>query len=327
MVLGVGLVGTGFVATKRADAIATDARAQLVAVTGYGWDETVAFAQQHHAKPMAHWSTLVADEEVDLVMVCHINQGHGRVTQAALAAGKSVVVEYPLALRVEEANQLMALAQEQRILLHVAHVELLSGSHVALRQHLPELGTVHYARYCTLTPKQNRPNHWTYKPALFGFPLVGAQSRIHRLVNCWGPVERVYCQNRYVNLHPHQSQVASHQGCLCVAQLSFASGTVAEVIYGKGNTIWQPSRRLEVMGTSGGLVFDGNQAERLTAEGSYPVAVGSRRGLFAEDTKRVLDYLVEGTPLYCSVEESLYSLGVASAAEQSALIGQAVTLI
>jgi len=325
-VLKVGIVGTGFVAGKRADAIAPDPRAQLVAVAGYRWDETVTFAQQYDAEPVDHWSDLVGDGDLDLVMVCHINQGHGPVTQAALEAGKPVVVEYPLALQVEQAEQLMALAQTQGLMLHVAHVELLSGSHLALRQVLPHLGNVHYARYSTLAPKQSRPDHWSYRPGLFGFPLIGAQSRIHRLVNCWGTVEQVYCQNRYVNLHPPNGQEAYHQGCMCVAQLSFAAGVVAEVTYGKGSTVWLPTRRLEVLGTLGGLVFDGNRGERLTPQGSQTVPLGSRRGLFHEDTKRVLDYLVDDVPLYCSVEESLYSLRVAAAAEQSAATTQAVTV-
>jgi biliverdin reductase len=298
----------------------------LVAVAGYHWDETVTFAQKYDAEPVDHWSDLVSGGDLDLVMVCHINQGHGSVTRAALEAGKPVVVEYPLALQVEQAEQLMALARTQGLMLHVAHIELLSGSHLALRQHLPRLGKVHYARYSTLVPKQSRPDHWSYRPGLFGFPLIGAQSRIHRLVNCWGAVERVYCQNRYVNLHPPNGQEAYHQGCLCVAQLSFTAGVVAEVTYGKGSTVWLPTRRLEVLGTLGGLVFEGNQGELRTAEGHYPVPVGSRRGLFAEDTKRVLDYLVEAIPLYCSVEASVYSLKVAAAAEASALSGKAISL-
>jgi biliverdin reductase len=322
----VGIVGTGFVAQKRGAAIARHERAQVVAVAGLTWAETVAFAQQYDAEPVDHWSDLVAIPDVDLVMVCHVNQGHGPVTQAALEANKSVVVEYPLALDLAQAEHSLTLARNRQVLLHVAHGELLSGSHRALRATLPEIGPVHYARYCTLAPKRSRLNHWTYNPQLFGFPLVGALSRIHRLVDCFGPVVRVYCQNHYSHLEHLNGAGTRHRGCLCTADLTFASGTIAEVVYGKGEAIWATVRSLAVFGERGGLVFDGDRGECLTSQGSEPVPLGSRRGLFAEDTMRVLNHLLDGSPLYCSAEDSFYSLRVAAAAEASAFSGQAVAV-
>lgn len=322
----VGIVGTGFVAHKRADAIAADGRAQLVAVTDYRWSEAVAFAHQYAAAPLDHWADLVASPDIDLVMVCHVNQDHGLVTRAALKQNKHVVVEYPLALAVGEAAAIVALARQGQGLLHVAHIELLGGSHQALKAHLPQLGPVHYARYCTLAPKRSRPNHWTYQPTLFGFPLVGALSRLHRLVDCFGPVQRVFCQNHYTQLVAEAGVGVHHQGCLCTAQLTFASGVIAEVVYGKGDSVWTSTRRLEVFGARGGLVFDGDQGALLTAEGPQEVVAGARRGLFALDTAQVLDHLLTGQPLYTSAENSLYSLRVAAAAEQSAATGQVVAL-
>jgi biliverdin reductase len=321
----IAMVGTGFVAHKRAAAIAADGRGRLVAVAGHSWEETVAFARQYDAAPVAHWSDLMTTLASDLVMVCHINQGHGPVTRLALAAGQPVVVEYPLALEVSQAEQLVALAQKNRQLLHVAHIELLGGSHQALKASLPALGKVHFARYCTLSPKRSRVHHWTYQPALFGFPLAGALSRIYRLVDSFGPVDRVYCHNHYHRLAVHPpGGAACHRGCLCTAQLTFASGLMAEVVYGKGDAIWTTARRLEVWGDQAGLVLDGDQGELVSAQGTRPVPVGTRRGLFAQDTTQVLDYLLDHKPLYCDVGASVYALRVAAAAAQSAATGEAV---
>lgn len=323
--VSIGIVGTGFVAHKRADAIAGDPRATLTAVVGGTGDETLTFATQYGAKPMDHWSSLVVASDVDLVLVSHINHGHGMVAEAALRAGKQVVVEYPLCLDLAQAERLIKLAHQRQLLLHVAHIELLAGNHLCLRAKLKDLDPVHYARYSTQSPKRTRMGHWTFHPALFGFPLVGALSRIHRLVDCFGPVAQVYCQNRYIKLVPDESE-SYHQGCLCTAQLTFSSGLIAEVLYGKGHAVWTTLRRLEVFGATGGLVFDGNRGQYWTEQGSYPISSGTREGLFGQDTIRVLDYLLDGRPLYCSVEASLYSLRVAVAAEQSAITGRSVTL-
>lgn len=322
----IGIVGTGFVAHKRATVIDCDDRACLTAVTGGTWDETEKFAQRYGAKPVRHWSNLVKDPHIHLVFVCHINQEHGTVVKAALQANKHVVVEYPLALDVSQAKQLIESANQRQLLLHVAHIELLSGNHLTLKAQLKHLGAVYYACYSTLSPKRTRINHWTFQPALFGFPLVGALSRIHRLVDCFGAVERVYCQNHYIDLTAIEGRQANHRGCLCTAQLTFASGPQAEVVYGKGQAVWTATRRLEVFGDQGGVVFDGDQGEHLTAQGAQPLPKNTRQGLFGEDTTRVLDYLMDHRPLYCSAEASLYSLQVAVAAEKSAVTGQSVVI-
>jgi len=321
--LGIGIVGTGFVAGRRAHAIAEDGRAELVAVAGRTWESTVAFAQSYRARPIPQWADLIAMSGVDVVMVCHINADHGAVALAALEAGKAVVVEYPLALTLSEAQQALALTRERGQFLHIAHVELLSNHYRALQQHLPALGPVHYARACTMSAKQTRLHHWTYHPALFGFPLVGAQSRIHRLMLALGPVSRVYCQNRYVDFHPE----TGHQGCFCVAHLTFASGAMAEIVYGKGSAVWTPTRSLRIVGSQGELLLTGDRGQLTTPQGTQEFSLGSRQGLFYQDTIRVLDGLVEGTPLYCSPQESVASLQVAIAAERSVQTQQAISIV
>jgi biliverdin reductase len=321
--VGIGVVGTGFVAGKRAHAIAEDSRARLVAVAGRTWESTVAFAQLYGAMPTSHWAELIALPGVDVVMVCHVNADHGVVALAALEAGKAVVVEYPLALALSQAQHALALAQNRGQFLHIAHVELLSGHYQALQQHLPALGQVHYARACTMAPKQARLHHWTYHPTLFGFPLVGAQSRIHRLMQALGPVSRVYCQNRYVDGHGE----AGHQGCCCMAHLTFASGAMADIVYAKGKSVWTSSRRLRVIGSQGELSLTGDRGQLTTPQGTQEFSLGSRQGLFYQDTIRVLDGLLEGTPLYCSPQDSIASLQVAIAAEQSAQTQQVISIL
>jgi biliverdin reductase len=322
----IGLIGTGFVAQLRADALVADGRGQLVAVAGHRLPAVEAFAQRYGAMPLASWQTLVTHPEVDVVMVCHINRDHGTVTLAALAAQKHVVVEYPLALTVPEAEAALALASTNQRLLHIEHIELLGGTHQALKAHLPVLGQPIYARYCTLSPKLLAPESWTYSPELFGFPLIGALSRLHRLVDSFGSVEQVYCQNHYRGLTTDLEGLSRYTSCLCTAQLTFTSGLIAEVVYGKGEGIWDGVRRFEVWGEAGKITLDGEQGDLLTTEGRRPIAVGSRRGLFATDTKMVLDHLLNQTPLYCTPEASLYSLRVAAAAQESARIGQAVSV-
>ncbi len=318
------MVGTGFVARLRAAALAADGRGRLVAVAGYRQEETQAFAQAHGAEAVTDWRDLVTWPNLDLVVVCHVNRDHGAVVRATLEAGRHGVVEYPLALDWREAQDLVDLARRQQRLLHVEHIELLGGSHQALKAHLSAIGTPHYARYVTLSPQRPAPQRWTYSPDLFGFPLVGALSRVHRLVNTFGPVAQVSGQAQYhgwvdgADGHPH------YRTALCAAQLTFQSGVQGELLYGKGEAVWQAARRLAVIGSEGQIVMEGDEGQVITAEGTTPMEIGSRRGLFAADTRAVLDYLCQGTPLYITPEASVYSLRVAKAIETAAQTGQTV---
>lgn len=306
-----GLVGTGFAAKLRAEALQSDSRSRLVAVSGHTPETTQEFARNHEAIALDSWQQLVEHPDLDLVIICTINCDHGAIAQAALEAGKHVVVEYPLSLDPVEAESLIALAEAQGKLLHVEHIELLGGLHQALRQALPKIGNPFYARYITIMPQHPAPRRWTYHPEQFGFPLSGALSRIQRFTDLFGNVATVSCQSRFWEASDY------YTACLCTAQLRFTNDLIAEVTYGKGEVFWQGLRNFEVHGEQGTLVFEGDQGSLIRGEERIPIEVGGRRGLFGKDTAMVLDYLVEGTPLYVSAAASLYALKVADAARQS----------
>ncbi len=318
--LRVGLVGTGAAAKLRAEALQSEPRATLVAVAGHTPAVTEEFSQTYQALRVGSWQQLVEREDVDLVIVSTINKDHGAIAREALEAGKHVVVEYPLALDVLEAESLIALAEAKGKLLHVEHIELLGGLHQALRSHLPEIGTPFYARYSTINPQRPAPRKWTYHPELFGFPLMGALSRLHRFTDLFGEVATVSCQARFWG-----SDREFYSSCLCTAQLNFTNGLLAEVTYGKGEILWEPARTFEVHGELGALIFDGDEGILVQTSGKKEIFVGSRRGLFAKDTSMVLDNLIAGTPLYVTPVASLHTLKVADAARHSAQTGKTVT--
>lgn len=321
--LQIGLVGTGFVAKLRTGALAADGRATVSAVASHRADAARTFASSYRIDHVCDsWQELVQRPELDVVMVCNINRDHAPVARAALDAGKSVVVEYPLALSVADAVELTELAQQRGLLLHVEHIELLGGLHQAMLANLPKIGRPLYARYCTATPQTTAPKKWAFQQQLFGFPLLGALSRIHRLTNLFGAVDWVTSQIQYDDIGPE----GYFRHCRCVAQLRFQSGLMAEVLYAKGEQTWRSQRWMEVEGDRGALIFNREQGTLITADGESPVEVGSRRGLFAKDTLAVLDKLLDGKPLYVTPQASLYALQVAAAAEESARTGQMVSV-
>jgi biliverdin reductase len=320
--IGIGLVGTGYAAKVRAEVVNAESRAKLVGITGNSPDKTQAFAATHQTQVFPNWQALINSADVQLVIISNLNSAHAEIARAALFAGKHVVVEYPLALDVSTAESLLALAQNKRCLLHVEHIELLGGVHQALLAALPEVGTPFYARYATMTPQHPAPQKWTFNHELFGFPLMGALSRLHRFTHTFGPVTQVSCQANYL---PSAVQ-GNYRSCICSAQLQFASGLIADVIYGKGEGVWVPERKLEVQGDRGAVVFQGEQGTLITADGERSIETAGRTGLFARDTAAVLDHLIDGTPLYVNITDSIYTMKVAEAARKAAETGQLVQM-
>lgn len=317
MTIGVGLVGTGAAAKRRAAALQGEPRGQLVAVRGRDRARVERFAASLGAQPFVEAAELVALPSVDLVIVATVNCDRGEIVRAALTAGKHVVVEYPLALEPQTAWELVALARERQLLLHVEHIELLGSVHAIARECLPRLGPIFRARYRTVAPKHPAPRRWSYHREQLGYPLCGALSRVHRVLDLLAPSQgaavAVAGRSRFWD-----GGDGYFRACWCEAEWEFAGGAVATVAYGKGEAFWLPERVLEIWGERGRLALSAERGALIDAAGVTDLSVAPTRGSFAADTTAVFDYLETGTPLYVSVEASCRALEIADAARRAA---------
>lgn len=317
----VGIVGTGYAAKARAEALKVDTRSLLVTVAGNTPETTEEFSQIFQVEVSTSWQQLVEREDLDLVIISTINRDHGAIARAALENDKHIIVEYPLCLDPTEAESLISLASQKNKLLHVEHIELLGGLHNAIKNSIAAIGKIFYSRYVTINYQQPAPRRWTYQASLFGFPLVGAISRLHRFTDLFGQVDTVNGQSQFWYIEPD-----IYKACLCTAQLKFSNGTVGEVVYGKGETFWQSENIFTLYGEQGTLIFTPQQGQLLQGEKTEILEVDARRGLFAKDTKMVIEHLLEGTPLYVTPAASLYALKVADATRRASEIGQTLNL-
>lgn len=319
--LRIGLIGTGYAAHKRWAALQAAMQTQVVAIAG-----TPERCQQldptHQATHYEPWQALLEHQPLDLVIIANQNHLHEPITRAALGSGRHVVCEYPLALDADAAQNLIAIAQTQQCLLHVEHIELLGSLHQTVCQYLLQVGTPIYARYTTISPKKTVAQRWNYQHQTFGFPFVAALSRFNRLINLFGAVAQVSCQAQFDDI----PETDDYRACLCNAQLQFQSGAIANVTYGKGEWFPNTERSLVIHGDRGILRIEGNQGELLQGQQKTPFTLGSRRGVFAQDTQQVLAHLRQAQPLYIQNTESCYALRVAQAAQRAAQTGQTVSI-
>ena len=114
--IGMGLVGAGFVGPHHIDAVRRLGYVDIVAVAG----STDASAQQKAdllgaRRAYGSYQALIDDPEVHVVHNATPNFLHYQVTSAALARGKHVVSDKPLAMTAAEAKQLVAEAQRAEV--------------------------------------------------------------------------------------------------------------------------------------------------------------------------------------------------------------------
>jgi scyllo-inositol 2-dehydrogenase (NADP+) len=79
---------------------------------------------------------------IDLVVISSPNRTHFPLAEAALRAGKHVVVDKPFTVSLEDADALIALARERRRMLTVFHNRRWDGDFLTVRKILPRLGEV-----------------------------------------------------------------------------------------------------------------------------------------------------------------------------------------
>lgn len=113
-----GIIGPGGIAERFARDVALVDDAVITAVASRSSDRARSFADRHGIA--AHYGDsreLLDDPEVDVVYVATPNSRHAPDTIAALASGKHVLCEKPLALTPDEASEMVAAAKHAGVFL------------------------------------------------------------------------------------------------------------------------------------------------------------------------------------------------------------------
>jgi predicted dehydrogenase len=120
----IGIVGTGNIADRYAERIAAYDSLELVAANDVVPGRAEAFAGRFGGTAHATLDELLSDPAVDAVVNLTAPQAHAEVSRAALAAGKHVHSEKPLALRHADARELVELARARGVRLSSAPATL-----------------------------------------------------------------------------------------------------------------------------------------------------------------------------------------------------------
>ena len=119
--LKIGIIGAGRLGSFHADKAAKHTAVQLVGVADSSEQRRKELASKHAIADYASLAELL--RQVDAVVIAAPTQFHYALGKEALLAGVHVLMEKPLAVSEAEAKELVQLAESQKRVLQVGHVE------------------------------------------------------------------------------------------------------------------------------------------------------------------------------------------------------------
>ncbi len=124
------VIGTGYLGKFHAEKYAALENCDLVAVVDTDADAAARVAEKNGSRPLTDYRELLG--KVDAVSIVVPTSYHYQVAKDFLMAGSNVLVEKPITVTVEEADELIALAKAKNLRLMVGHLERFNAAILGL---------------------------------------------------------------------------------------------------------------------------------------------------------------------------------------------------
>lgn len=321
-VVGCGWIGSEVADDPRAQGIQAHAAAyvaceqtELVAVCDADSSRMLKAAQRWNVSGrFTDCEQLLQQSRPDIVSVCTPDAAHAAVIRAALDCDsvKAIVAEKPIAASLEEARQLVQLAEQRGVLIAVNYLRRLTLSHQQARERIAagELGTIQSVQGSYTKGVAHNGTHWFDLARWFMGDVVSAQA--------WASAASPYGEDP-----------------TCHVRLQFASGASAYLqgLDSASYTVFE----MDICGTRGrlkiedsGMQFRWSEVAASPHYSNYQVLreTSSQSGSYADVGLRliedVVDALRNGREPRCTGKDAMNALAVAHAARRSLEVERAV---
>jgi predicted dehydrogenase len=330
----IALVGCGNIAPNYARCIAAEPALELVGAVDVDPARAAELVAEFGGRQYASLEELLADDAVELVVNLTAPQAHATVSAAALGAGKHVHSEKPVALRYEDARNLLEIAERTGVRLSSAPATLLGEAAQTVWKLVRE-GAVGTPRVVYTEANWGQIESWHPSPQslLDVGPLVDVGVYpLAILTAIFGPARRVTAYS--TTLVPDRVTKTGEPFRLegpdfVVAALELESGVVVRLT---ASFYVGPSKQrgLEIHGDDGKLyladwaAFDA-RVERAGGGDRYELVEPVRPAYAGTDWARALvdldEALREGRPHRASGEQAAHLVEILEAIERSSREG------
>jgi predicted dehydrogenase len=332
MVLRVAVIGCGAIAHAHLPAIHGAPGVEVAGVLDVDLARARALAAQFGVGVVYDdWAAVLADDDVDVVDLLLPHHLHRQYAVEALAAGRHVMCEKPLATTLADCDAMIAAAERAGRALMPCHTRLFEPATPVLRGLIDQrrLGEIYLAQTAGIEPPSipgARP--WLGRQPGDGVLMAQAVHVAYLLRYLVGPVVEVSC---FVGAVKAVELAADDTA---VVLLRFASGAVAEMTATFGQRVGPGEHTVTLYGRDGWASYRVDESGRTLHIASDHVADGDQPRLidlpeephFQTMWQRFAEAVTAGAPPPVTAADGRAAVEIILAAYQSAAEGRPVRL-
>ncbi len=224
-----------------------------------------AFAAEHAPgiRVLARWEDVLADPDIDGVDLCLPHSRHLALTLEALAAGKHVFLEKPMALTAVDCDRMIAAAGERNLQLSVMHNRRFNPAALAIKG---LLDTADLGDPIVITgqgiegPNTIGVRGWLRQATEGGVGMAQTVHFAYMVQWLFGAVTEVSCLTSRKGIPWMEGQVTA------AFLLRFASGAIGQLTSTFGQEVGRNEHRITMYGGSGQATFVANRADVLSPQ-------------------------------------------------------------
>jgi myo-inositol 2-dehydrogenase/D-chiro-inositol 1-dehydrogenase len=323
-----GLLGAGRIGQIHGRSVAAHKSASLAAVTDVDAKAVVALAQETGAAVAKSAADIIADKNIDAVLICTPTDTHADLIEQAAKAGKAVFCEKPVDLSADRVRACLKVVADTKAPLMIGFNRRFDPSFASLRQRLRdgEVGSPEIVTILSRDPGPPPISYITRSGGLFRDMMIHDLD-LARFLLGEEPVEVSALASCLVD--PEIGKAGDID--TAVVTLRTASGKLAQISNSRRAT-YGYDQRIEVHGSTGLLRAHNLHAttvERANAQGfnSDPVLhffLERYLPAYRAEIDAFITGVTAGKPLNPSGEDGLRALLLADAAEASLKSGKTV---
>ena len=335
-----GLVGFGAWGQHHANAIKVTEGVDLVAIAARSDSSTAAAKEAYpDADVYSDFNELIARDDLDFIDVAVPSHLHHAVATAVLGSGKHLLLEKPMGVSLDECDDMIRLANENKCLFAVGHELRLSSMWGKAKSMIDEgfIGDPLYALVeLSRNPYRQGADGWRYDIDRVGSWILEEPIHFFDLARWYleaaGQPESIYAtansrQPDHPELHDNFSAV-----------MHFTGGAYAVV--SQALAAFEHHQTIKITGTKGALWASWSGAMDRTRHPTFSlrafnggevvnVSIDKPTGELFEledQIARMVDAIRDGVPLHCSAEDGRWSVAMCLAAEASVKAGTKVSM-
>jgi UDP-N-acetyl-2-amino-2-deoxyglucuronate dehydrogenase len=275
---GIGIIGTGAIAIKHAQAIAELKNAKLLGLFNPNPQSAEAARARFSQPVFSDMDEFLGIEGLDIVCICTPSGMHLEPGLAAVRAGKHLMVEKPIEINVSRADELIEAAEQKGVKLAVIFQNRFSPDYQKLKQAVDAgifgrllMGNAYVnwfrndAYYATSTWKG------TLKADGGGALINQGIHTIDLLLDLMGDVKTVYGQVQ-TTLYPIEGED------LGAALVNFQNGALGNITSATALYPGYPER-IELFGTQGSAILEGGKLTAWNVRGEAPLEIATTDAL------------------------------------------------